>query len=98
MLKTSVLKTPVLKHNDVLKIVMFKNHWCFKNNNGLIHCMNGDTFSSEKKHGTLKIGDVVDGYALVAQISTCNTFAVHKPINKRIYYPRPLNRRKACVR
>ena len=45
-----------------------------------------------------EIGDVVDGYALVAQISTCNTFAVHKPINKRIYNPRPLNRRKACVR
>ena len=74
-----------------------KNHWCFENDNGLIHCMNGQTFSAEKKHGTLKIGDVVDGYALVAQISTCNTFAVHKPITKRIYNPRPLNRRQASV-
>jgi hypothetical protein len=69
-----------------------KNHWCFENDNGLIHCMNGQTFSAERKHGPLKIGDVVDGYALVAQISTCNTFKIHNPISKRIYNPRPLNR------
>lgn len=75
-----------------------KNHWCFENNNGLIHCMNGQTFSAEKKHGALKIGDVVDGYALVAQISTCNTFKLHNPISKRIYNPRPLNRRSASAR
>ena len=75
-----------------------KNHWCFENNNGLIHCMNGDTFNAEKKHGALKIGDVVDGYALVAQISTCNTFKLHNPISKRIYNPRPLNRRSASAR
>ena len=75
-----------------------KNHWCFENDNGLIHCMNGDTFSAEKKHGQLKIGDVVNGYALVAQISTCNTFKLHNPISKRIYNPRPLNRRSASAR
>jgi hypothetical protein len=75
-----------------------KNHWCFQNDNGLIHCMNGDTFSAERKHGPLKIGDVVDGYALVAQISTCNTFKLHNPISKRIYNPRPLNRRSANAR
>ena len=69
-----------------------KNHWCFENDNGLIHCMNGQTFSAEKKHGPLKIGDVIDGYALVAQISTCNTFKLDNPISKRIYNPRPLNR------
>ena len=75
-----------------------KNHWCFENDNGLIHCMNGQTFSAEKKHGPLKIGDVIDGYALVAQISTCNTFKLHNPISKRIYNPRPLNRRSASAR
>jgi len=69
-----------------------KNHWCFENDNGLIHCMNGQTFSAEKKHGPLKIGDVVDGYALVAQISTCNTFKLDSSISQRIYNPRPLNR------
>ena len=46
----------------------------------------------------IKIGDVVDGYALVAQISTCNTFKLHNPISKRIYNPRPLNRRSASAR
>ena len=75
-----------------------KNHWCFENNTGLIHCMNGDTFSAEKKHGALKIGDVVDGYALVAQISTCNTFKIHKPRSKRIYNPRPVRRRRVNAR
>ena len=75
-----------------------KNHWCFENDNGLIHCMNGDTFSAEKKHGQLKIGDVVNGYALVAQISTCNTFKLHNPISKRIHNPRPLKRRRASAR
>ena len=39
-----------------------KNHWCFENDNGLIHCMNGQTFSAEKEHGPLKLGDVVNGY------------------------------------
>ena len=75
-----------------------KNHWCFENDNGLIHCMNGQTFSAEKKHGQLKIGDVVDGYALVAQISSCNTFKKHNPISKRIYNPRPVRRRRVRAR
>jgi hypothetical protein len=75
-----------------------KNHWCFENDNGLIHCMNGQTFSAEKEHGPLKIGDVVNGYALVAQISTCNTFKNHKPRSKRIYNPRPVRRRRVNAR
>ena len=75
-----------------------KNHWCFENDNGLIHCMNGQTFSAEKEHGPLKLGDVVNGYALVAQISTCNTFKLDNPISKRIYNPRPVRRRRANAR
>ena len=73
-----------------------KNYWCFKNDNGLIHCMNGQTFSAEKKHGSLNIGDVVDGYALVKKIASCNTFKIHEP-KKRKRNPRPL-RRKIYVR
>ncbi len=66
-----------------------KRLWCFENDNGLIHCMNGQSFSAEKEHGQLKIGDVLsNGYALVAQISTCNTFAIHKPRVRKELKPR----------
>ena len=59
--------------------------WCSESDNGLIFCMNGSTFNAEKKHGFLKIGDVTsNGYALVGQSPTCNTFKLdqtpkHKP-------------------
>jgi hypothetical protein len=77
-----------------------KNYWCFENDNGLIHCMNGQTFSAEKEHGYLKIGDVVNGYALVAQISTCNTFKLHNPRTRKELKPRHSNkvRRSISVR
>ena len=71
--------------------------WCSESDNGLVFCMNGSTFSSEQKHGTLNIGDVVNGFALVKQSPTCNTFKIHEP-KKRHTPIRPLKRRKALVR
>ena len=54
--------------------------WCSESDNGLIFCMNGDTFNAEKIHGFLKIGDVTsNGYALVGQSPTCNTFKLDQP-------------------
>ena len=54
--------------------------WCSESDNGLIFCMNGSTFNAEKKHGFLKIGDVTsNGYALVGQSPTCNTFKLDQP-------------------
>ncbi len=41
--------------------------WCDETTDGLILCMPGSTFSAEQKHGSLHIGQVVDGYALVAR-------------------------------
>ena len=58
--------------------------WCSESDHGLIWCFNGDTFSSEKSHGVLKIGDVVNGYALVAQSDTCNTFKLDQPKVRKI--------------
>ncbi len=40
--------------------------WCSETKDGRIWCMNGSTFSSEKSHGRLKLGDVVNGYAVVS--------------------------------
>ena len=71
--------------------------WCSESDNGLIFCMNGSTFSSEREHGTLNIGDVVNGYALVKQSPTCNTFKIHEPKKRRTPI-RPLKRRKALAR
>ena len=54
--------------------------WCSESDNGLIFCMNGSTFNAEKKHGFLKIVDVTsNGYALVGQSPTCNTFKLDQP-------------------
>ena len=54
--------------------------WCSESDNGLIFCMNGSTFNAEKRHGFLKIGDVTsNGYALVGQSPTCNTFKLDQP-------------------
>ena len=41
--------------------------WCDETTDGLILCMPGSTFSAEQKHGALRIGQVVEGYALVAR-------------------------------
>lgn len=41
--------------------------WCEETTDGLILCMPGSTFSAEQKHGALRIGQVIDGYALVAR-------------------------------
>ena len=46
--------------------------------------MPGNTFSAEQKHGSLAIGQVVDGYALVArspiQEGDVLTFKRHEPL------------------
>lgn len=39
--------------------------WCEQTQQGLILCMPGSTFSAEGRHGPLRIGQVVDGWALV---------------------------------
>ena len=59
--------------------------WCSESQDGLIFCMNGKTFSSEKEHGFLNLGDVVNGFACVAKGDTCNTFKVHQP--RRLHRP-----------
>ena len=58
--------------------------WCGETPEGLILCMNGNTFSAERKHGPLKITDVVDGqWALVKKDDLCNTFKPHTPLTRR---------------
>ncbi len=58
--------------------------WCGETPEGLILCMNGNTFSAERRHGPLKITDVVDGqWALVAKSESCNTFKPHTPLTRR---------------
>lgn len=39
--------------------------WCEQTSEGLILCMPGSTFSAEQRHGPLRVGRVVDGWALV---------------------------------
>ena len=41
--------------------------WCGQTSEGLIFCMPGSTFSAERKHGRLRIGAVIDGWALVGR-------------------------------
>ena len=67
--------------------------WCSETDDGYIWCMNGSTFSSEKSHGRLKLGDVVNGYAVVSIGDQCNTFKPHQ--ERRIYRP---HRSKTNVR
>ena len=57
--------------------------WCAESSNGLLWCMNGNTFSAEIAHGPLKIGDVVNGWALVAKGDECITFKVNQPFKPR---------------
>jgi len=57
--------------------------WCEQTQEGLILCMPGSTFSAEKRHGPLRIGQVVDGWALVKRTPIGEgdvlTFKVHRP-------------------
>ena len=58
--------------------------WCEETTDGLVLCMPGNTFSAEQKHGSLQMGQVVDGYALVArspiQEGDVLTFKRHEPL------------------
>lgn len=57
--------------------------WCEKTHQGLILCMPGTTFSAEGRHGPLRIGQVVDGWALVKRTPYSGgevlTFKAHRP-------------------
>ena len=56
--------------------------WCEQTQRGLILCMPGSTFSAEAAHGPLRIGQVVDGWALVKRTPIGEgdvlTFKVHR--------------------
>jgi hypothetical protein len=57
--------------------------WCEQTQKGLILCMPGSTFSAEQRHGPLRIGQVIDGWALVKRTPIGEgdvlTFKVHRP-------------------
>ena len=56
--------------------------WCAQTSDGLILCMPGTTFNADPT-GTMKLGTVINGYALVKRSpiseGDCLTFAPHKP-------------------
>ena len=57
--------------------------WCEQTQQGLILCMPGSTFNAEAAHGPLRIGQVVDGWALVKRTPIAEgdvlSFKVHRP-------------------
>lgn len=57
--------------------------WCEQTTDGLILCMPGSTFSAEQRHGSLRIGQVIDGWALVKRspipAGDVLTFRPHRP-------------------
>jgi hypothetical protein len=57
--------------------------WCEQTQQGLILCMPGSTFSAEGRHGPLRIGQVVDGWALVKRTPIAEgdvlSFKAHRP-------------------
>jgi len=57
--------------------------WCEQTQQGLILCMPGSTFNAEQRHGSLSIGQVVDGWALVKRTPIKEgdvlTFKAHRP-------------------
>lgn len=63
--------------------------WCEETTKGLIFCMPGVTFSAAQKRGQLSYGQVVDGYALVAQSSipegVVSTFKIDRPRARRSF-------------
>lgn len=66
--------------------------WCEETSAGLILCMPGSTFSAEQTHGPLRIGQVVNGYALKKrsqiQEGEVLVFGVDKPFEKPDTRPR----------
>lgn len=70
--------------------------WCEQTSDGLILCMPGSTFSAEQAHGPLRIGQVVDGYALVkrtpAETGEALTFKPDQPRPKPDTRPRRIGR------
>ena len=70
--------------------------WCEKTHDGIIFCMPGSTFNAEQKHGPLRVGAIVDGYALVKRTpmggGDCLTFMVHKPTRRPRRPSRPKRR------
>lgn len=57
--------------------------WCEQTQQGLILCMPGSSFSAEGRHGPLRIGQVVDGWALVKRTPISDgdvlAFVAHRP-------------------
>ncbi len=57
--------------------------WCEQTQQGLILCMPGSTFSAEATHGPMRIGQVVDGWALVKRTPIGDgdvlSFKAHRP-------------------
>ena len=59
--------------------------WCAQTSDGLIFCMPGTTFNADPT-GTMKLGTVINGYALVKRSpiseGDCLIFAPHKPLRR----------------
>ena len=57
--------------------------WCEQTQQGLILCMPGSTFSAEAAHGPMRIGQVIDGWALVKRTPIGDgdvlSFKAHRP-------------------
>ena len=66
--------------------------WCEETTGGLILCMPGSTFNADPAE-LMRIGDVVNGYALVKRTPInegyCLTFAPDQPISPRLRIGRP---------
>jgi hypothetical protein len=58
--------------------------WCEETRKGLILCMPGTTFNAEGRHGPLRIGQVVNGWALVKRSPIGSgdvlSFKAHQPM------------------
>jgi hypothetical protein len=59
--------------------------WCEQTSEGLILCMPGSTFSAEQRHGPMRVGRVVNGWALVKRTPIPEgdvlVFKPHRPVN-----------------
>jgi hypothetical protein len=69
--------------------------WCEETSEGLIFCMPGSTYNADPT-GTMPIGTVVKGYALVKRtpvdVGDCLTFSLHRPLTPRHRIRRPQRR------
>ena len=67
--------------------------WCEQTSGGLVLCMPGSTFSAEQRHGPLRVGRVVDGWALLKRAPIPEgdvlVFRPHRPVSEGLR-PRPL--------